>query len=496
LIKSILKDTSKDAFRYVPAKVVPAMVNFVGLIVFTHIFSPEDYGNYFIILTTITVLHLIGSNWASSSVMRFYAEFNLKGNLNELFTNIIFSFLICNAIVAIIYLSGLVIFKTEIPSQLVPFLKISIFCYLFGAAYLVLLYSLRAGLQAAAFSKFEIISSVGKFALAIALAFLLKMGSISLLWGMLCMNLILVALISRKLSLFEKLKKSLFSLKVSLNFFKYGAPLALSGLSAWLLILSDRYLLQYFGTAKDVGIYSVSFSVVDGSFVLLYSILMLAAYPVIVLTWEEKGREITQQLIREFTRYYFILCIPIFVGISILSKDIFSLFVGKSFSESYKLVPLFAFCSLAQGLFQYISTHFELYKKTLILALILLAAGVVNIFLNILFIPSFGYMGAGIAKIIANVILLILGISVSHVFLPWLVPLRSIVKVAFSATMMGVILAFLGRILATSIMNLIILVVIGTCIYFLILLIIHEIKQDEVDFVKSHCHRLIKAVIH
>jgi O-antigen/teichoic acid export membrane protein len=229
--------------------------------------------------------------------MRFYSEFKLKDDLSKLFSNLIFSFLICNVIITFLYLLGLIILQTEIPGRLVPFLKVSIFCYFSGAAYLFLLYSLRASLQAAAFSMFEIISSVGKLVLALAFVFFLRKGAISLLWGMLMVNIVLVALISMRLSLLKKMKKDLLSAKTSLNFFKYGAPLALSGLSAWLLILSDRYLLQYFRSAKDVGIYSVSFSVVDGSFALLYSILMLAAYPLIILTWEEKGREIMKFLV-------------------------------------------------------------------------------------------------------------------------------------------------------------------------------------------------------
>lgn len=493
MIKSILKDTSKDALRYVPAKVVPGIVNFVGLIVFTHIFSAEDYGNYFVVLTTITVLHLIGSNWASSSVMRFYAEFKVKDNLGGLFSNIVFPFLICNVIITFLYLSGFVVFRSQIPVRLVPFLKVSIFCYLSGAAYLVLLYSLRAALQATAFSKFEIISAGGKIVIALAFVFFLKMGAISLLWGMLIVSLVLVVLISKRLSLIEKLKKDLLSAKTSLDFFKYGAPLALSGLSAWLLLLSDRYLLQYFRTAKDVGIYSVSFSVVDGSFVLLYSILMLAAYPVIILTWEEKGKAVTQQLIRELTRYYFILCVPVLVGITVLGKDIFTLFVGKDFAEGYRLVTLFAICSIAQGLFQYVSKSFEIYKKTLILALIFLVSGLANILLNILFIPSYGYMGAGIAKIISNVILMILGISISHSYMPWLAPLRSLSKVVFSAALMGVFLVFLKNFLTVSLINLVFLIAIGACIYFILLLLFNEIKKSETDFVISYYYKLIRS---
>ncbi len=351
MIESILKDTGQDALRYVPARVIPAMINFIGLLVFTHIFSAEDYGNYFLILTTISVMSIVGQSWLANSVIRFYPEFKLRQDLDGFFTNIMAAFVICNSIIVSLYVLGFFLLKTKVSPQLTPFLRLSIFAYLSSATYFLLLYFLRASLQAAAFSKYEIISSLGKFAAALAFVFFFKMGAVSLLWGMLLVGVALSGFISRRLSLIKKLKTQLFSKGICKDFFKYGFPLAISSLSAWLLVLSDRYILQFFRTAKDVGIYSVSFSVVDRSIGMFYSVLMLAAFPIIMLTWEEKGKEITRQLIKELSRYFFILCIPAFVGLSILSKDIFTLFIGGNFIESFRLVPLFAFAPLLWACF-------------------------------------------------------------------------------------------------------------------------------------------------
>lgn len=472
--------------RYVPSKVVPAMVNFIGLLVFTHIFSAEDYGNYFIVLATISVMTIIGSNWVTNSVIRFYPEFKLKHDLDRLFTNTIFAFIICNSIILSLYLFGFFLLKTQLPQQLIPFLSLGTFVYLSSAIYFVLLYFLRASLQATAFSICEIIYSVGKFVLALVLVFFFKMGAISLLWGMLLMSIVLSLLISKKFSLIKRIKTELLSKEICRSFLKYGFPLAISSLSAWLLILSDRYILQFFRTAKEVGIYSVSFSIVDRSIEMLYSVLMLAAFPIIILTWEEKGKEITQRLIKELSRYFFILCIPAFVGLSILSKDIFTLFIGENFVESYRLVPFFAFCSLLMGLFQYVGKGFEIYKRTLLMAFTFFLSGLVNVGLNILFIPVYGYMGAGIAKTISYVILLILGIRISYSFMPWLAPLKSLLKVTFSTLLMGMVLVFLRKFLTVSLTNLIFLIVIGVSSYLTLLFLTNEIKKGELNFVKSY----------
>jgi O-antigen/teichoic acid export membrane protein len=220
---------------------------------------------------------------------------------------------------------------------------------------------------------------------------------------------------------------------------------------------------------------------------------MLAAFPIIVSTWEEKGKEITQQLIKELSRYFFIVCIPAFVGLSILSKDIFTLFMGDSFVESFRLVPLFAFCSLLMGLFQYVGKGFDIYKKTLLLASVFFISGLINVGSNILLIPIYGYMGAGIAKILSYLILLIMTIKIVHPIMAWRAPLRSLSKITLSAASMGVALILLKRLLSASLMNVMLLTGVGVGIYFTLLLLSNEIKKSELNSVKSYYYKLIKS---
>jgi len=95
-------------------------------------------------------------------------------------------------------------------------------------------------------------------------------------------------------------------------------------------------------------------------------------------------------------------------------------------------------------------------------------------------------MGAGIAKTISYVILLILGIRISYSFMPWLAPLKSLLKVTFSTLLMGMALVFLMKFLTVSLTNLIFLVVIGAGSYLTLLFLTNEIKKGELNFVKSY----------
>ena len=168
--------------------------------------------------------------------------------------------------------------------------------------------------------------------------------------------------------------------------------------------------------------------------------------------------------------------------------------MGKDFIESFRLVPFFAFCSLLMGLFQYLGKGFEICKKTFLLAVTFLIAGLVNVALNVLLIPSHGYMGAGIAKVISYLLLITLGIKMTRSFMAWLAPAKSLTKVALSAALMGTVLVFVKRSLASSLANLALLVILGAATYSVILLLLGEIRDGELNFVKSRWSKLVKNV--
>lgn len=495
LINTILKNTGKDALRYVPAKVVPGLINFSALLIFTRIFTTEDYGNYYLALTAITVMGIIGSRWLIESVARFYAQFELRNDLDRFFSTIVYSFSLSSILIIGFAAGGIIILQGKISNELTPFLWIGILVYLTTSIYSIFLFTLRASLQAKSFSLYEIIFSAGKLGLALIIVYLFKLGAISLLIVFILIQVPLVFFLFKKFSIIKRFKLKHVSRKHLNEFLRFGSPLIISSLSVWVLALSDRYLLNFFKSSAEVGIYSVSYSLVDRSVALLYTILMLAAHPIIIYTWEEKGKEVTRKLIKDLSRYFFIICIPAFLGISVLSKEIFSVLVGKDFMDSYKLVPFFAFCSFCTGWFQYIGKGFEIYKKTLLMAFIIFISGVLNIGFNFLFIPEYGVIGAGIAKSISYAGLIILGIWVSHSFMPWQVSGKSILRISIASLIMAGCLIPIRNLLSLSLFNLIFLILLGIILYIIILLLSKEIREGEIQLLKSYTSKLIRPLV-
>ena len=495
LINTILKNTGKDALRYVPAKVFPAVINFTALLIYTRILATEDYGNFYLTLTGVSVMSLLGSIWIAESAIRFYAQFKLRNDLNRFFSTLAYSYALGTLVILVFLTCIILVFRGKISEEFAPFLGVGLLVYISTSIYTILLYVLRASLQAKSFSFYEILCSGGKLGIALLVIYLFKIGAISLLISAFFIQISLVFFLLRKFSIFKRFKLKLVSKELIKEFFRFGSPLIISSLSVWVLALSDRYLLSFFRSSAEVGIYSVSYSIVDGSVALLFTILMLAAHPIIIITWEERGKEVTQKLIKDLSRYFFMICIPAFLGISVLSKEIFSVLVGKSYVESYRLVPFFAFSSFCVGWFQYIGKGFEIYKKTLLMASIILLSGGLNVILNLLFIPHYGVMGAGIAKSISYAGLIILGLNMTRFFLPWQISGRSVLRISFAAGIMASCLMLVKNSLSISLFNLIFLISLGTIVYAVVLLLSKEIKEGEINLIKSYTTRLIKPPV-
>jgi O-antigen/teichoic acid export membrane protein len=434
---------------------------------------------------------IIGSRWLIESVARFYAQFELRNDLDRFFSTIVYSFSLSSILIIGLTAGGIIILQEKISNELTPFLWIGILVYLTTSIYSIFLFTLRASLQAKSFSLYEIIFSAGKLGLALIIVYLFKLGAISLLIVFILIQVPLVFFLLKKFSIIKRFKLKYVSRKHLNEFLRFGTPLIISSLSVWVLALSDRYLLNFFKSSAQVGIYSVSYSLVDRSVALLYTILMLAAHPIIIYTWEEKGKEVTRKLITDLSRYFFIICIPAFLGISVLSKEIFSVLVGSDFMESYKLVPFFAFCSLCAGWFQYIGKGFEIYKKTLLMAFIIFISGFLNVILNVLFIPHYGVIGAGIAKSISYAGLIILGIKMSRSFMPWQISGKSVLRISFAGGVMAVCLILVKIFLSVSLLNLILLIGFGIIVYTVILLLSKEIRTEEVKQIKSYSAKFI-----
>ena len=100
---------------------------------------------------------------------------------------------------------------------------------------------------------------------------------------------------------------------------------------------------------------------------------------------------------------YYIITIFICFSISLVSKEMIYWFFPKSYYIAYKIVPIISLAYAVSKISGLINLSFYQEKKTLKLMKLSIYAAMLNVGLNFLLIPLYGYYGAAVATLITFV---------------------------------------------------------------------------------------------
>jgi len=476
-IHNQIKRTAKDSFIYLPTKVLPAVIGIVLVRVLTNIFSPAEFGFYHITLSTFGLIRIFSMMWLSSSVMRFWLP-HLKENREKPFLMTVFWSAIGSAIfvAALAALVNFSVFRDKIDTTLFSLINIAIVASVFNSFFEVFVAAFRANFKSVKYSIYWIIFSVGKPLLGIALILLFGFRVEGIFLAFIFIPLILDFFLFREFRLGSTLVSTSPSRAIFKRIFSYGSKISASQLAFWILTLSDRYLIEYFTTTDQVGFYSLGFSISEKLLNFLYTILMLAAYPIIIENWENHGKAHTQNLITELTRYFFMLCTPILTLFILVPENVLLIFADKSFLTGAQVLPFIGTGIFLNGLTQYIIKGFELQKKTKHIAVLTALISFINIGLNLYLIPRIGIMGAAISSLTAFAIYFILALIWVKPYLAYKPPWRGLRHILVACSGLAFVLFLFQYFNANVLVSILAGIPAGMLVYFSILFIFGELN--------------------
>lgn len=489
----MIRALAKDLVKYLPAQVTPAIMGLVAIPIVTRLFPPDDYGKYVLVMATISVLSII-SGWLSMSIIRFYPACKRDGQLPHLYGEVIKWLLI--SIIALAAISGviLLIARAYIPRQLYHLMLIGILGSVLGTGFSVLQHFLRAERLVGWYSGFSIWRSTSGLGIGIALVMAFGFGVEGLLWGSVLSVVIALPLLW-KLAIGKFSWRTGVSTGLIKEMGKYSFPLVVGNLAAWILSLSDRYVLLFFRGAREVGIYSVSYAISQRSILLLASLFMLAAGPIAVNIWENEGKEKSQVFVKKLTRYYLLICLPAVTGLSVLAQPIIDVLTNPEYYQGFRIVPLVALGGFFLGLQHRFQSGLIFYKKTNLVMIGIIASGLLNLGLNFLLVPRYGYMAAAATTVISYAFLTAVMATISRRYFVWKFPLKSLGKIALASVVMGAVIYPIGNSLTSSApVNLIVGICSGIVVYSLMLLLLREPQKEEIQALRELRGRILGRI--
>lgn len=471
----------KDMVKYLPAQVVPGIVGFISIPIITHLFPPGEYGNYILVMGTISMFSTI-VGWLSLSIIRFYPAYERDKKLDEFYGTVLKMTFISILVFSFIFSILLLVLKSYISARLYPLMWIGVLLFILTSCFLLLLEFLRAKRQISWYGGFKIWNCIAAIGFGILLVIAFHFGVDGLLWGSV-LSLVVAFPFLWKISVGKApLRSKKISIPLTSQIAKYGFPLAIGNLAAGILSLSDRYFLEFFRSSQEVGIYSASYGISEHGIMLISALFALTTGSIVYNIWEKEGEEKSKEFLNKLTRYYLLICIPAVVGLSVLAKPLITILTVQEYHEGYQIVPLVALGAFFLGLQHRFYPGINFYRKTHFIMFSIIVTGLLNIGLNFLLVPQYGYPAAAFTTLISYVFLLVLIVAVSRRFFIWEFPFKSLGKVICASAIMGVVVYTVGNDLTSSaLLNIIISVCVGIVVYLLMLFLVREIREEEIQ---------------
>ena len=205
-----------------------------------------------------------------------------------------------------------------------------------------------------------------------------------------CIYFYIYFLVKGKASKNERLKEYV---KYALRF---NIPLIPHFLSAFILNLSDRLMINYISNSYDAGLYSVAYSISS------IMIFINTAINQVVPPWFYKNMDSKKY------KYINKVCgiALTFIGfinflLILIAPELVSIFSTKEYLEAVWVIPPIAASAFFIFLIDYIANAEYYFDETKNTKWISLAPAILNIILNYFFIKQFGYIAAGYTTFIS-----------------------------------------------------------------------------------------------
>jgi O-antigen/teichoic acid export membrane protein len=417
----------KDTLIYLPSKLLPALTAFVTIPIVTRLLTPAEFGDYALAIGAADFLFALTCSGLGAGAVRFYTVYREQNRLRAYFVTLgllLFVTIVGGGSLAV---ALLVAGSDRLPADLQSLLLISVLIFGVQATFIVLMQVVRAQERSKLYTTFDLAANYGSLILGLVLLGVFGWGASGLLWGaFIAYAAVLVMLVPaamKRAGLAGTERTHMSDLQVV---WRYAWPLAVGNVAMWGLRLSDRYLIGVFCSRADVGLYSAAYNISSKSIDILVAVLLLSIGPLIINTWERAGVNETRQAVKATTRLFLLVCLPVALGLSVLAAPFVMLLTDAPYHAGYQIVPFVVFSSFLYGLAQIGGIGLLIAQRTRRVAVNQIAAAVVNVTLNVILIPRFGFVAAGVTTLIGYLAFFALQMLTSRRFLAWPIPYRTV----------------------------------------------------------------------
>jgi len=214
-------------------------------------------------------------------------------------------------------------------------------------------------------------------------------------------NLVLNLILGRR---YIKLKPS-FDLSFMKSFWKESLPLGLATILGLIHFKIDTILLSVMKPSFDVGLYGASYRVFE-NLIVIPSIFVGLIFPKISELYF-KDKESFVRIFQKTINVLVMMVLPIIIIFYFLAPNLIQIIAGNKFYGAILPLRILLFSLFATFLIGIFSYSLIAAKKQVVLIYVWLVISIVNIILNLIFIPKYSYQGAAATTVATEILTLV-----------------------------------------------------------------------------------------
>lgn len=381
----------KGVWGYLPANLLQAAVGFGSILVFTRLLTPDEFGQYALAFSVMTLSHTLLFTWLEAAMARFWAAQKDAASLADHYATIYRAFAWLAAVFIPAAAIGLLLWPAGNGVKWAAAAGLS--AILARSLVRIIQERRRAAGEVAASVRLDMMQSGGGFAFGAGFALLGLGGSAPLLGLFVAATLCMPFALPKELKAAGGGRLDLNRLK---DYAAYGFPVSAAMILAIVLATSDRFLIAAFLDEASVGAYHAAYSLSNRTLDIMFLWLGAAGGPALVMALERGGPEELRRAAREQVSTILLVTVPAAAGLALVARPLAEVMVGEGLrAASAQVTPWIALAGFFGGLAtHYLLQAFTLGHRTRLLLLASCVPVVANLSLNIWLIPRFGLIGA------------------------------------------------------------------------------------------------------
>lgn len=437
----MLRKLARHSTSYSLGNLLVMISGFISFPVFTRLFSVEEYGMLNLVSATLPLLIGISKLGVQNAIVRYYGEARLAADglgLRRLRATTLLGMLGSSVVVTLVWVA----FCLLVPASYWTDPRVRGLLLLTSVLVVVqtvdscLVNFVRAEQRSGLFSGYAVTRRYVGLAVALATLFYVSHSLYGYYAATILTETSAVLLLFLYLGHTRDYAPRHFQPDLFRKMLMFGVPLIAYELAGITLNIGDRYVIEALLGSAPLGAYSAAYNLCDYVRQVAFVSVSQAIAPMYISSWGERGEAETRRFVHEALRYLMMLAIPVVAGLAAVGGDLLALLASEKYRHGAAVIPWVTAGMGIDAAVGIVGAGLFIHKRTVMLASLVAGCAALNVALNLVLVPKYGIMGAGIATFLSYAALTAAVQRASARVMPIAFPWRDTLKFLLVAAVM------------------------------------------------------------